>query len=37
MEHFEKKSLFSLLKTVLQNYNAKWHLIPSTKKMLLVI
>ena len=36
MEHFEKKALFSLLKTVLQNYNAKWHLIPSTQKYYLL-
>ena len=32
IEHFEKKSLFSLLKTIRQNYNAKWDLLPFTQK-----
>ena len=36
MEHFENKSLFSLLKSVRQNHNAKWHLIPFTQKYYLL-
>ena len=36
MEHFEKKYLFSLLKSVRQNHNAKWHLIPFTQKYYLL-
>ena len=36
MEHFEKNYLFSLLKSVRQNHNAKWHLIPFTQKYYLL-
>ena len=36
MEHFEKKYLFSLLKTVSQNYNVKWHLISFMQKYYLL-
>ena len=27
IEHFEKKSLFRLLKSIRQNYNLKWYLM----------
>ena len=37
MEHFEKKKyLFSLLKSIRQSHNAKWHLIPFTQKYYLL-
>ena len=35
-EHFEKKSLFGLLKSIRQNYNAKWDLLPFTQKYYLL-
>ena len=35
-EHFEKKSLFGLLKSIRQNYNAKWDLLPFTQKYCLL-
>ena len=36
IEHFEKKSLFGLLKSIRQNYNAKWDLLPFTQKYYLL-
>ena len=35
-EHFEKKSLFGLLKSIRQNYNAKLDLLPFTQKYYLL-
>ena len=36
IEHFEKKSLFGLLKSIRQNFNAKWDLLPFTQKYYLL-
>ena len=36
IEHFEKKSLFGLLKSIIQNYNLKWFLMPFAQKCYLL-
>ena len=36
LEDFEKKSLFCLLKSVRQNYNLKWYLMPFGQKYYLL-
>ena len=36
IEHFEKKSLFGLLKSIRQSFNAKWDLLPFTQKYYLL-
>ena len=36
IEHFEKKSLFGLLKSIRQNYNLNWYLMPFAQKYYLL-
>ena len=36
IEHFQKKSLFGLLKSIRQNYSLKWFLMPFAQKYYLL-